>query len=86
MENHELTKRRDLKKLVICCLFRTIKKPTEGTKSMLFKNKTPRQAKFLSSEKLEKEFMLAVKEIIEFVSQDESELIAPIARFGLSKY
>ena len=49
---------------------------------MLFNSKFPQLTKYLSGETFEKEFLLAVTERREFVSEDGSELNAPLARFG----
>ena len=86
MENHEFTKKRNVKKIAIRCHFRTIKIAVQGILSMSLKSRVPQQAKCLSKETLKKKFMPDVLEEKEFVSQDESDLIAPFARFGFSKY
>ena len=68
MDNHELTKKRNVKD---SSLFRSIKIPAQVTKSMQFIATIPQQTDYFSGETLEKEFMQAVLEKRELGSQDE---------------
>ena len=80
-----MTKRRNVEKIAIRCRLGTIKIAAQAMKSMPSETKFPRRHKCLSSETLNIEIMLAVLEEKEFVPQEESELIAPPARFRFSK-